>query len=58
MSEPRIGNLSIEEALLKVTSYEQEEVDIDTSLSLAAKIGNSLIAANSKLQTRNKYTYK
>lgn len=50
VSEPKIGNLSIEEALIKVTSYEQEEVDIDTSLSLAAEIGNSLLAANSKLE--------
>lgn len=43
------SDLSIEEALEKIKKHENEEDDLETSLSLAAEVGSSLLTANSEL---------
>lgn len=47
--ETKLCDLSIEDALQKVKNYEQQEGDLEASLSLAAEVGNSLLATNLQL---------
>lgn len=51
-NEMKFGDLGVEEVLQKVKNYEQQEGDLETSLSLAAEVGNSLLTANSTLNQK------
>lgn len=57
--ESKISDLSIEETLQWVMSYDQHETYLETSLSLATEVGNSLLSTNSVLnQEIDKWNYK